>query len=854
MLLCGVTTDLLMQVEGSRVLALVPTDGSYFQDVAVQSGDWTDPATWQNDSTPKSMDNVLIPQGINVAISSDVSKDAGGQRVAIHALRVDGTLSFGNSSPLEKLLVDTIVVTGPTVANPNQMGTIEIGTPSNPIPQGVTAQIVFADNGPINAPANTNSALSTLWPDGDPYELSRGLIVMGNATLDGTEVTSEEPVQPDAAGVTDLLPGTTTLTLASTPTNWNVGDQIDVTGDRRYLDGSYHANLDEQTTIQSLATDPVTGVTTITINTPLQYLHHAPAGASIYVANLTRNVMFESENSDIQDRGHVMFMHAVNPEQVYAVGFYGLGRTDKSTPINDPKPIIDPSNPGTADHPNYIESPGTGTNPRGRYAVHFHHDCQTGNPDTINDCAVDGSPGWGIVNHSSNVAVTNNVVYDVFGAAYVTEAGDELGTFDRNIAIIHLPGDPGDFGSRNADGDFGFEGDGFWFQGGDIGVTNNIAANTSNGFFFFPAGLVQHLPVAVDSSGNYIFQDVTTRIPVSELAWLPPSYVAAALNDYGSATGLVKDNLVPLKLFSNNVALATDAGFQAWVSQPLPGADSIIDGLHIYMSTGVTIQTPYSTGFVFNNLVDIGDVNDPGSYGAGYSTNSTTDRVTFNNPDIEGFAFGFSTPTQGLTTINGGTLKNILNIRISPANVAHDLVNGVMVNDNQVVTINNVAFTLLPAPAWWTSRGLPHYNVYYPASFNLAQPDLGQLYDPNVGNFSAVTIDGRQLYYHEQASDFVPFLSATKPPNIPSYLLDLTNAQILARYGLAIGGAVAPADAVVDPPGIYGILGDQTAPPPIIDGVLGDQTAPPPIIEGPNPFASLPLGTTRFMNGRRVPS
>src|SRR6516162_7767289 len=103
MLLCDVSTDLLMQVEGSRVLALVPTDGSYFQDVAVQSGDWSDPATWRGGSIPKNMDNVWVPQGVDVTISRDVSQDASGHRVAIHALRVDGMLSFDASpgNPLE---------------------------------------------------------------------------------------------------------------------------------------------------------------------------------------------------------------------------------------------------------------------------------------------------------------------------------------------------------------------------------------------------------------------------------------------------------------------------------------------------------------------------------------------------------------------------------------------------------------------------------------------------------------------------------------------------------------------------------------------------------------------------------
>ena len=59
-------------------------------------------------------------------------------------------------------------------------------------------------------------------------------------------------------------------------------------------------------------------------------------GQHIYVANMLRNVMVMSQNTqDIDRRGHVMFMHS-DDVQVHNAGFYGLGRTDKTRPINDP--------------------------------------------------------------------------------------------------------------------------------------------------------------------------------------------------------------------------------------------------------------------------------------------------------------------------------------------------------------------------------------------------------------------------------------------------------------------------------------------------------------------------------------
>src|SRR5262249_37309866 len=152
---------------------LVP-DGS-FQDIAIKTGDWADPATWKGGVLPKDMDNVLISPNVTVTIRGDVAKDASGNRVAIHALRIDGTLAFDtsdlsqNANALRRLLVDTIVVTPANDSNP-MGGTFQMGTMSRPIPAGVKADVIFADNGPVNDPSNTDTALSKLWPSGDPFE------------------------------------------------------------------------------------------------------------------------------------------------------------------------------------------------------------------------------------------------------------------------------------------------------------------------------------------------------------------------------------------------------------------------------------------------------------------------------------------------------------------------------------------------------------------------------------------------------------------------------------------------------------------------------------------------------------
>src|SRR5262249_58533533 len=125
---------------------------------------------------------------------------------------------------------------------------------------------------------------STLWPDGDPYQFSRGLLVLGAASIDGTEVSSQEPVQPGPTGETNLgptsstSPPVTTFTLAqaNAPTNWNVGDRLIITGDTPA--NAADQNQDEQVAIKAISTDPTTGVTPATITPPPHSLHYAPPG------------------------------------------------------------------------------------------------------------------------------------------------------------------------------------------------------------------------------------------------------------------------------------------------------------------------------------------------------------------------------------------------------------------------------------------------------------------------------------------------------------------------------------------------------------------------------------------------
>ena len=184
-----------------------------------------------------------------------------------------------------------------------------------------------------------------------------------------------------------------------------------------------------------------------------------------YVSDVTRNVSFRSEDAtQIDRRGHVMFME--NPDvQIANAGFYDLGRTLKTDVPVDDTVVTN----GQVTH--------LGTNPRGRYPLHFH---MTGTdmstpPATVVGCAIVGSPGWGLVNHSSYVSADDNVIYGAV-SGMVGETGNEVGDFTHNL-IIHMIGNTDEV---TAVQDWGRVGNGIFMTGPGIKVVSNIINDVRN--------------------------------------------------------------------------------------------------------------------------------------------------------------------------------------------------------------------------------------------------------------------------------------------------------------------------------------------------------------------------------------
>jgi len=702
--------DPVRQAEHFMAMALVSYDA--VTHTAVKSGSWSDTETWENGQIPEADGNVLIGKGVTVAVDGVFAE-------ALRTVRVDGILQFATAVATE-LRVETMLVA--------HDGMLTIGTSADPVADGVTAILSI-----------TGSPIDRIL---DPTAMGHGLISHGTVEFFGQEKTSHVPLAEAAKK------GDTQLLLAETPINWEIGDTIVLAGTSK--------NGQQDELLEILAIDSTDGYR-VTIN-PVTYTHKWPMdGLSAHVANLTRNVQVRSENpDDIGQRGHVMFMHSPHVDVNYA-GFYGLGRSDKMTPLDDSVLNDDGS-----------LQEGTGTNQRGRYAVHFHrHGVQnTGEPALVHGSVVFGSPGWGYVNHASFAEITDSAAYDAVGAAFVTEAGDEIGTFSGNIAIRGT-GSGDAINSRKDVQDFGHQGDGFWFQGGGVAVFDNVAAGQKgNGFVFFTRGLVQ------DSIGTTIF-------------------LAENLSDPAIANGKATISVanVPLLSFHDNVAYGSTIGAATrfHLLNAKHDQQSVIENLVLWNNkTGLNI--PYTNQTVVRNVTTVGNLKNP--TGTGVNRNNITRNITYENLRVEGYDIGLYVPRRGRSVIDGGYFNNVRNIYITTA-----------VRENRSVLITgDVLFGSLSESAL---RGRTQYRVVMQANISPFQDSIDHVFYSDTITLDFGEFIMRRLYYDAQTADTIPF---PEPGEfIPSEYVGKTVQELFDEFGLAVGGEIATENATTAD-GIKGLV------------------------------------------------
>jgi hypothetical protein len=488
---------------GDDLLPPNPTSPASYNCTAITNGIWGAASTWTNGLVPTSLTNatVLIPPNITVTIGNPYTNNAMSNVV------VYGSLVFINNGQMR--LSTMLVRAG---------GLLQMGTDASPIPNNDLASISIVDDGPVN----------TNW---DVSAVSHGILNEGLIHMCGAQKTAFVALAGDAAA------GTNKLTLATAPSGWNVGDQIVLASTDFVTNWSAtHPQLHNEV----FSINAISG-TSVTLNTNLAYSHtRVESGEQIHVANLTRNVVIQSETDVIANRGH--FMTCTNNVVIRNASFYKLGRTDKREVVTDP-----------------LLTTNGYANPRARYSLHFHECGPDINltPGVVTGCVAQDTPGWAFVNHESYVNFTNNVAFDFDGAGFTTENGDEAGSFVNNIAI----GGTGDgeyperriiFGdqARQDAGDTAYNGEGFWFESPDITVTGNVAAGCKGtGFVWWCAGKWN------PDTGEF------TGFPRSRV----PTGVVPRCWKYDTNEVLISD--IPIRTCDNNVAYGCFAGMKLrWVN------------------------------------------------------------------------------------------------------------------------------------------------------------------------------------------------------------------------------------------------------------------------------------------------
>lgn len=520
---------------------------------AVQSGNWSDTTTWGG-TLPGNDARVLIPANITITIDGMISQEFKSIRIASQ-----GKLQYATSVNTE-LRTEFLV---------SEMGgTFEIGNSTTPIDANTTASLVFAWRGGTTKAEDNN-------------RFAPGAVLMGPVRMQGATKTNWTTlaVQPAA--------GATQLSLGTTPTGWRVGDELVVAG----------------TDINDYASDEVVTISAISgniamLSSPLTKSHQAPAQLTdivdVHVSNNTRNIIISSENPSVEalagtdgygkPRGHIMFMH--NPDvQMRYVETENLGRTDKTIDLDDwevPEegpPGNDPRFSTTVPYP-----AGAGRNPRGRYSIHFHRSLGRRNDGSttlnmnqaiVEGCVVNNDPGWGYVNHSSNVDFNNNVSYAVVGSAYCTEAGDELGIFRNNIAIrTYNPSEPLNLGrpaggvlgidggrtdgltdGREGISDFAHQGDGFWLHSCGVTLEGNVVSGASgHAYIYWTEGLWESL-LGRPQMQHYVDE----YVPQSEF---PSQHAELTAHVAANPTWIFDVWYVFPRPFKNNIGYTSAQGFR----------------------------------------------------------------------------------------------------------------------------------------------------------------------------------------------------------------------------------------------------------------------------------------------------
>lgn len=350
--------------------------------------------------------------------------------------------------------------------------------------------------------------------------------------------------------------------------------------------------------------------------------------------------------------------------QIKNAAFIDMGRTDKSQLLDDfiwskwlePKTFQSYITALGQECVELVKNPADEIiNSRGRYSIHLHHvgSTSTSNMGYVTGNVVWGNPGWAITQHDSYATISDNIVYDVVGAAIVSEAGNELGFWDNNLISNVAKGHATDvYDAALLFDDYLFLGEGLAMKGRGVICRNNVIANANRG-----VGVTNFNPAITPVADNQKRMDATA------LATLRGTYSVdnfpLDVNGYSKEgdgilpveVALIMENTIAINCYQGLRSIERDMGINSETR-------SIFDGFKVWgANQGISI--PYQTDYSFNDVF----ISGKNSNSIGIDMWKHSHNQTFNKIKLVDLAYGMQVSklvgetdggTNGYKTRNNG--------------------------------------------------------------------------------------------------------------------------------------------------------------------------------------------------------
>ncbi len=447
-----------------------------------------------------------------------------------NGIQVNYNMVMNNNARINRLNIDGTLRFVPSLTTRLYVHTINVNPSGSLIAEpnaNQLAEIFFAEKRQGNNPPSVRMELGLF---------NHGGTILLNGSSKDRIVTYNN----------NLNKNTNIIAMNSIPQGWQVGDQILVHAT------NYKRNTALQNDICVIASF---NGNTINCSQNFNHNHKIALAGELHLANLTSNLKLRSFANNVDDRGHIMFMkHGNDCGDITFdnVELYRLGRTRKDIATNN-------------------------NNTKNMYPIHFHI-CGMDREYTVSNSIVNDNSGWGFVNHRSFVHFENNVAFNFAGTGFVTEAGNERGSFTNNLAVGGRGANDGTSGVKrypyrrvylgNHNGrlraaDLAFHGDGFWISSPFIQFTDNVAAgNHGTAFFWYTIGLDD---IHVDAKDSQPSEWYTTSVDPSFLT--PAEEAQIGLNSpyrswIAGPGGFMTNDLPVFYPVERNTAIANFTGLR----------------------------------------------------------------------------------------------------------------------------------------------------------------------------------------------------------------------------------------------------------------------------------------------------